>query len=444
MAQSPNEASSRQRRANWVGLRTLRQRPKAVGETASGEPVYEVRSVRLMLDASGAHFVRVASCSRCGQELAGNPVLTPLDLDRPARPVICTDCIRRAGVSTVWDAEGVEPASLRPAAAEDEPAPLRPAAAEDDPAPAPPPADWVVDDKQVARVDAMERHLRAVTDRINELGRVARAQQAEAKAQAEQEEAAAAALREEVRSLRAALDDARGRLSEREEAATAALRQELASVRAALDEARAQQSERDAATPAREEPGAGVQADVARLLQQVEAQSAELVRVAAAVADSRTVVEASTGATRELARSHDALDRRLTEAVARFGASPVDPAAVDAAVVSRVAEAEGRLSHQVAAQWGDLETAIESSVGASVAGVARANEDKVEALARQLVQVSSRLDTLVERLGSMQKPPAAERTAPEPAGDFMEALDRQLDAAARRLAARSAGGSDRS
>jgi uncharacterized coiled-coil protein SlyX len=404
MAESPNDASSRQRRANWVGLRTLRQRPKAVGETADGETVYEVRSVRLMLDGSGAHFVRVATCSRCGQELAGNPVLTPLDLDRPVRPVICTDCIRQAGVSTVWDAEGVEPVPLRPPAAE-EPAP----AVEEEPAPpAPPPADWVVDDKQVARVDAMERHLRAVTDRINELGRVARAQQSEAKQQAEREEAAAAALR-----------------------------QELASVRAALDEVRAQS--------AGQEPGAGGQADVARLLQQLETQSAELARLAAAVADSRTIVEASAGATRELARSHDALDRRLTEAVTRFSAPPADPPAVDvnAAVASRVAEAEGRLSHQVAAQWGDLETAIESSVGASVAGVARANEERVEALARQLAQVSSRLDTLVERLGSMENRPAAERTAPEPAGDFMDALDRQLDAAARRLAARSVGGGER-
>jgi hypothetical protein len=433
MAESPNDASSRQRRANWVGLRTLRQRPKAVGETADGETVYEVRSVRLMLDGSGAHFVRVATCSRCGQELAGNPVLTPLDLDRPVRPVICTDCIRQAGVSTVWDAEGVEPVPLRPPAAE-EPAP----AVEEEPAPpAPPPADWVVDDKQVARVDAMERHLRAVTDRINELGRVARAQQSEAKARAEQEEAAAAALREEVAALRAALDDARRQQAEREEAAAAALRQELASVRAALDEVRAQS--------AGQEPGAGGQADVARLLQQLETQSAELARLAAAVADSRTIVEASAGATRELARSHDALDRRLTEAVTRFSAPPADPPAVDvdAAVASRVAEAEGRLSHQVAAQWGDLETAIESSVGASVAGVARANEERVEALARQLAQVSSRLDTLVERLGSMENRPAAERTAPEPAGDFMDALDRQLDAAARRLAARSVGGGER-
>jgi hypothetical protein len=417
MAESPNDASSRQRRANWVGLRTLRQRPKAVGETADGETVYEVRSVRLMLDGSGAHFVRVATCSRCGQELAGNPVLTPLDLDRPVRPVICTDCIRQAGVSTVWDAEGVEPVPLPP--------------------PAPPPADWVVDDKQVARVDAMERHLRAVTDRINELGRVARAQQSEAKARAEQEEAAAAALREEVAALRAALDDARRQQAEREEAAAAALRQELASVRAALDEVRAQS--------AGQEPGAGGQADVARLLQQLETQSAELARLAAAVADSRTIVEASAGATRELARSHDALDRRLTEAVTRFSAPPADPPAVDvdAAVASRVAEAEGRLSHQVAAQWGDLETAIESSVGASVAGVARANEERVEALARQLAQVWGRRVTLVERLGSMENRPAAERTAPEPAGDFMDALDRQLDAAARRLAARSVGGGER-
>ena len=63
MSESANQPSSRQRRANWVGLRTLRQLPKAAGETAAGEPVYEVRSIRLMLDVTGANFVRVASCS---------------------------------------------------------------------------------------------------------------------------------------------------------------------------------------------------------------------------------------------------------------------------------------------------------------------------------------------------------------------------------------------
>ena len=141
---------------------------------------------------------------------------------------------------------------------------------------------------------------------------------------------------------------------------------------------------------------------VAHLAGLVEAQRAEEAGLAAAMADLRAVVEATTGATRELARGHDTLDRRLTEALARFGASQADAAMVDEAVTSRLAEAEGRLSHQIAGQWGDLETAIEASVAAHVAGTAGAGdalaagqsllEERLDALAGQLAEVASRLD----------------------------------------------------
>jgi hypothetical protein len=435
MPESPNQATSRQRRANWVGLRTLRQVPKVVGEMADGETVYEVKSVRLVLDGSGGHFVRVTSCSRCGRELPGTPVLTPLDLERPLRPMICSECIRQAGVSTVWDSEGAEPGGLGPSA---DPAPA--------PAPAPAAGDPVVVDKQVERLDLMERHLRAMTDRVNELGRVARAQQVEGKARAEQDDAAATALRSELASVRAALEEVGRRQEERAEA-----------LRAAVDETRAwaqdTRSEIEAAIAEMRAPGpdAGAEGDVTGLAQRLEAQSAELARIAAAVVESRTVVEASTGATRELARAHDALDRRLSEAAARFGALQVDATSVDAALTTRVAEAEERLSQRIAGQWGDLETAIESSVTASVAGIVRAQEElaggqavlkaRLGALAGQLAQVSNRMDSLVQRLAS--PPPAEPEPALAPGGDFLDALDRQLDAAARRLAARSAGSVER-
>ncbi|HUR23439.1 MAG TPA: hypothetical protein VMZ73_06165, partial [Acidimicrobiales bacterium] len=159
MPESPNQASSGQRRANWVALRTLRQLPKAVGETAGGEPIYEVRSVHLLLDSSAGNFVRLAECSRCGRQLAGAPVLTAADLDRPLRPMICSDCIRSAGVATFWGTEGGEPAGERPA-------PGTLVASHPDPA-APSPAEA----KQPDRLQIMEGHLRAVTDRVNELGR---------------------------------------------------------------------------------------------------------------------------------------------------------------------------------------------------------------------------------------------------------------------------------
>lgn len=437
MPEPPNQVTSRQRRANWVGLRTLRQVPKVVGEMPDGEPVYEVRSVRVVLDGSGGHFVRVTSCSRCGRELAGTPVLTPLDLDRPVRPMICGDCIRQAGVFGVWDSEGAEPGG--PAAplpvAEEEPAP-----------PAPPAADPAAEDKHVERLDVMERHLRAVTHRLNELGRVARAQGEEGNARAEREAAATVTLREELASVRASVEEASRQVAEREEAAAAAVRDEVATVRAAMEQVR---SEIEAVMgewrAAADEASAGGSGDVAALVQQIEAQGAELAQVAAAVVESRTVLEAATGATRELARAHDALDRRLTDAVARSGALQVDVSSIDQALTTRLAEAEERLSHQIAGQRGSLETALEASVAASVAGLVRAHqelaggqavlESRLGAIVGQLAQVSSRLDSLVERLANQPPPPEAVRV-PQPGGDVLDALDRQLEAATRRLAAR--------
>jgi hypothetical protein len=85
-------------RANWVGLRTLRQVPRVVDWMAGGEPVYEIRSVRLVLPRDARHFARLVACSKCGREVPGPTVLTPSDLDNAAHLVICKDCVRAATV----------------------------------------------------------------------------------------------------------------------------------------------------------------------------------------------------------------------------------------------------------------------------------------------------------------------------------------------------------
>ncbi|MDQ4069819.1 MAG: hypothetical protein M3203_10180, partial [Actinomycetota bacterium] len=66
-----SDHSALHRRATWVGLRTLRQRPKMVGDARSGEPVFEVRSVRLVLREGASHFSRLTECSKCGREVPG-------------------------------------------------------------------------------------------------------------------------------------------------------------------------------------------------------------------------------------------------------------------------------------------------------------------------------------------------------------------------------------
>lgn len=92
----PSDVAQLSRRAGWVGLRTLRQRPKLIQQTADGEPVFEIRSVRLVLRGNATHFTRLVECSKCGRDVHGAPVLGPADLDQPAHAVICKDCVRRA------------------------------------------------------------------------------------------------------------------------------------------------------------------------------------------------------------------------------------------------------------------------------------------------------------------------------------------------------------
>lgn len=95
MADSP-ATPRRHNRANWIALRTLRQVPRVVGETRAGEPIFQVRSVRLLLPAQSHHFSRLVACSKCGREVPGPAVVSPADLDHPAHQVICKECVRAA------------------------------------------------------------------------------------------------------------------------------------------------------------------------------------------------------------------------------------------------------------------------------------------------------------------------------------------------------------
>lgn len=139
----PSEGGSpRQKDANRIARRTFRQRPKLVGTTADGEPVYEVRSVRLVLRGGSPAFNRIVTCERCGQDQVGAAVLSQDDLDAPARPMICAGCIRRAGVS---GAREPEPTSSPP----------------EHPVPAPP--------VEPAQRESIEHRLQSVAAQVEEL-----------------------------------------------------------------------------------------------------------------------------------------------------------------------------------------------------------------------------------------------------------------------------------
>ena len=130
MPESVGEAAAR-RRANRVGLRTLRQRPRIVGHTAAGLPIYEVRSVRLLLLGDANHFSRLEQCARCGRNSGGAPVLKPDDLDQPTQAMLCRDCNSWAdSLLPTMDAAAAGPEPPEPP---DEPEPPEPPEPPDEP-----------------------------------------------------------------------------------------------------------------------------------------------------------------------------------------------------------------------------------------------------------------------------------------------------------------------
>ena len=68
--------------------------PKIVGETEAGDPIVEIRSVRLVLPADAGHFRRIVACSTCGNDAPGQVVLAASDLDERFQSVVCQNCTR--------------------------------------------------------------------------------------------------------------------------------------------------------------------------------------------------------------------------------------------------------------------------------------------------------------------------------------------------------------
>lgn len=104
-------------RANWVAFRTLRQRPAAVGTTEHGDPVFEVRSVRLVLRDGASHFNRLVACSKCRREIVGTALLAPADLERTPSPVICEKCVKSSRTGASWPPAETPKAGTTPAEA---------------------------------------------------------------------------------------------------------------------------------------------------------------------------------------------------------------------------------------------------------------------------------------------------------------------------------------
>lgn len=340
MANPADQVSRRQRRANWVGLKTLRQRPKPVGVLPGGEPVYEVRGVRLVLRGQASHFSRVVACQRCGKDQTGVPVLSAADLDAPLRPMICGDCVRKAGVSSVWQPEAARAPEPRVAPrapeAQDTAARLSPVAAAPGAAPPVEAAGSAGD-----RLEAMERRLEAMTARVEQLSRLAVAQET-------------------------AIDEGR----KAGEAARTALQAAMADVRAELATA-AEASAKSAA----------------ELAQLVESQRADISAIVEAVGQVRADVARVAEANQGLAQAHAEVQQRASS-------SAEQEAGVRAAVDERL----DQLGDELARATARIEALVSLSV--EPAGEVHTREQGaegarlLEALEQQLQAANNRLEAL--------------------------------------------------
>ena len=456
MAESPDQTAL-QRRATWVGLKTLRQRPKMVGRTRSGEPVFEVRSVRLVLRADAGHFSRLAECSKCGREVPGPPVLGPADLDRPAHSVICKDCVRASVAASPLQPERrqVRPETANTPAAEPESEPSKPVEPADD-----------------VRLAAMEAELQSAMSRLAELADV------------QDEELAESRLQE---ALRKGLADIRAEVLEASEGSTAradlealaqvvqAQQRQLVSLSAELDETRADVQrlagvQRDETAESRLQEGlADIRAEVLRssesgpawedveaLAQLVQGQQGQVVSLSAVLDETRAEVKrlaesdlesrtapagAGIAGLEERLRGDVATLVQLVETLRGDIEGPLGTSAQNgmAMVVRAIQElAQGR--DEVKARLDALASAIEEGGGRvqelelriekSIDGLSAALDDY-----RRELRLSATTNGRLDRAGE----PAASGT-PTP-GELLDGLERQLQEAESRLA-RLTGGPD--
>ncbi len=405
MADSLDQGSA-DRHATWVGLRTVRQRPRVVDHMDGGQPVYEIRSVRLVLAPGAAHFSRLVECAKCGREVPGPPVLEPGDLDRPSNPVICKDCVRAAGVATSWPRESrsrPRPPSPSPVAEPATPPNAGAAGATARPARRPAGSD------DGGRLDAIESQVRSALTQLRELADVQRSQsiarrEADQTLQGRLQEALVAGLAE-LRAEMAAPGEpdpasAQG-LADQVRRNVTAMAQALQAQRAevaTLVDGLARAHFEVATLEER------LQSSMLTLTRMVETQRADL---EAAVRNSaRPDLSALARTVEELARAGTQVDARVEAVVGQVADAGARVDAIVAAVdrnttrLDRVEQATQdavqRLSALVEAQRRDLEAALASPAGRTVvAGIAPFTDplrgDPVDILERQLSEAASRL-----------------------------------------------------
>jgi hypothetical protein len=344
MPDPPGPAARRHKRANWVALRTLRQVPKVVGETPAGDPIVEIRSVRLVLRGDASHFNRIAACSKCGREVPGAAVLSPADLDHVPNAVICKDCVKKA--TAPFDATRSRPTTVAPVRAAD-PVSVTTNGSASSPVESP----GVRDD----RLEALERQVKQLTELLGAQGTAA--------------------------GSRTPHDDERDRrldgLVERMDRFTVAGNDRMEAIEARID------------------------GFLDRLTHQSEAQRSALSSALDAQADRAATRD------RELAQAQDEMGRRLAavterasvDAAAPFGAVEARLEELTARVDRQRPEWEGALSAAVGGVQAELTTAL----AAGADNVARAQDERVGLVEGVVARLQHQVGTDGDRLSALEQ-----------------------------------------
>ena len=426
----------------------MRQRPKVVDHTPSGEPIFEVRSVRLLLQPDADHFIRLETCSKCGRNVPGGPVFDLADLDRPSNPLICTTCVQAVAKPTLLRGARRSPPE-RPAVARNRvetQAAASSATAPDADRPGP----TAVEEAERAGEGVVAQD--DVRQDLQTVARLLEAQQRDL-----------GALSESVRETRAELRSAT------ESQGTLAQSQQELHERMAAIAAHSQQATSGGTTTSE------VERDLRHNLQFVtellQAQQRELSALSAALVETRNDLQMVMESHHTLARSQQDLDRRLAglaptdlpaesaqqaesiergleEMNARLGEGLARARAETTDLVAKLRRDVGALAQAVEAKLHQFEAAGDAGARAQLSSLAQAvaglrtssstHGDRLEALEGGLNDLAVRLSSLIDAARVPLPAPSGDEAAVLPArvagGGLLDALDRQLRDAEGRLA----------
>ena len=393
MAESSDHAS-KNGRAAWVGMRTLRQRPHLVGRTKAGEPVFEVRSVRLVLKKDANHFNRLLECTKCSADIAGQPVLRIGDLDGPSYAGLCESCSRVAATpARRHQAPGRHQAPAKEVVAP----PRQMSAVPEHPAEPPDAAPEVADDGRLA---AAEARIDVVTARCDQLAGSLEAEHAKRR---QIEEAPAPGL--SPLQLVAGIADLRAEVASSSDAHAAKL--------AALEEF--------------------VGHSITGIVQLHHGQERELAATSAALAEARAEIARLAESNAELGRLQVEADRRGVAMAAKIADLP-PVGEVAEAIRSGLEEVRTHVELSLAGQRAELDAVVTAGLSGPLLEIASLKQRLDENVANLTQLVEDKQSDLGASVEGLRPELATLTEAVQELTGFRDRLEERLDDLVPRIA----------